>query len=312
MALVFHSRAYDLLIESELELPELTPTPDIDGVPDLTISLAQAIPDLSVATLQEPAFQVSPTAFRLSIEGVAVYQVEAGRRIQVQPVAGADPAQVRLFLLGSVLGGLLYQRGLFPLHGSAVETPWGAMVFVGVSGVGKSTLAAHFHRQGYRLLSDDVCAITQDAQGKMQVLPAFPQVRLCGDALGRLGERQAATATARMDGDKYILPLGDGYCPVAVPLGAVHVLTDAEGKPFLTALRGFDRIHQLAENLYRPHYLRGLQGRGEVLRLAGAIASSVEVFQFSRCRDAGQLDAQVHWLEDEWRSRSASSLAQDA
>lgn len=310
---MFLNRAYELLIESDFELPELKAASAEEGVADVAITLAQDIPDLADAIVRQPMYQVSSTAFRLRIEGVAVYCVEAGRKIQVQPNPGADPAQVRLFLLGSAMGALLYQRGLFPLHGSAVETPWGAMVFVGLSGMGKSTLAAHFHQRGYRLLSDDVCAINRGGDGGFKVLPAFPKLRLHADAFGRLKKGAPPLPSAPVDVDKFILPLGEGYCPSSVSLGAVHVLMDqAGGPPELRPLRGFERIQQLAENLYRPTFLRALQSRGEVLRMAGEIAHSVGVFQLSRPRDAAQLDGLVSWLEDEWQQRSKAAQAKDS
>lgn len=304
----FHHRAYELLIASELQLTGLPLLDAAGAAADVSITLARDLPELEGATIRESWWQVSPSAFRMEVAGVAAYQVEMGRRILIRPDAGADMAEVRIFLMGSAMGALLYQRGLFPLHGSAVETAWGAMVFVGPSGIGKSTLAAHFHRSGYRLLCDDVCAITRDGDGRPQVLPAFPHLRLKTDAVHRLyGED--AHPLSRFDVDKFVLPLGEGHALAPVPLGAVHVLTDAEGgDPSLQILRGFDRIQALADNLYRPHFLQGMQTRGEVLRLAGEIAQSAEVVQLSRRRDAAHLDGLVLWLEHDWEGRSRPSL----
>ncbi|MBL0311136.1 MAG: hypothetical protein IPP78_00190 [Holophagaceae bacterium] len=181
------------------------------------------------------------------------------------------------------------------------------MIFVGPSGIGKSTLAAHFHRAGYRLVADDVCAITRDATGRLQVLPSFPQLRLKMDATIRLFGEDASPPPSHFDVDKFVLPLAEGHASAAVPLGAVHVLKDTDGgDPFLTPIRGFESIRALADNLYRPHFLPGLQTRGEVLRLAGEIAQAAEVLQLSRHRDPAQLDRLVLWLEQEWKERPHS------
>lgn len=286
----------------------------VEGIPgetDLTISLALELPELPDATVREAWWQVSRSALRLEVKDVAVYQVEAGCRILIRAHPASDPAEVQLFLLGSAMGALLYQRGIFPLHGSAVETPWGAMVFVGPSGIGKSTLAAHFHRAGYRLIADDVCAITRGGSGKLQVLPSFPHLRLKTDAADRLYGDVASPAPSHFDVDKLVLPLGEGHASVPVPLGVVHVLKDADGgEPSLAPLRGFESIQSLADNLYRPHFLQGMQTRGEVLRLAGDIAQAAEVVQLSRRRDAAQLDKLVRWLEDEWQGRSCGTRSE--
>jgi hypothetical protein len=297
-----HRRAYGLHIASELDLPGF-------GVADG----AQAVPDVAIKFGHGPGgpadagaswYQVASHALRFAIPGVGAYLIQDGNRITVAPEAGADPAEVRIFLLGSAMGALLLQRGLFPLHGSAVATPQGAMVFCGPSGIGKSTLAAHFQRRGYRLLSDDVCAVSPDGRGGLQVLPAFPHLRLCADAVDRLfdaGDRPPA----RADVDKLVLDLGEGLSPEPLPLAAVHQLVDLDaGGPERVAVRGFERVRLLAENLYRPHFLPGMAARGEVLRLAGAIAQHAEVFELRRARDAAGLDALVRWLEHEWSGPS--------
>src|SRR5690606_37731557 len=47
---------------------------------------------------------------------------------------------------------------------------------------GKSTTAAAFVRAGHRLVTDDVLAIEGDQAGRLQILPAFPQIKLAEDA----------------------------------------------------------------------------------------------------------------------------------
>jgi hypothetical protein len=198
--------------------------------------------------------------------------------------------------MGSAMGALLYQRGLFPLHGSAVETPWGAMVFVGAQGAGKSTLASEFHRAGFRLLSDDVCAVEATPEG-LRILPALAHFRLCSDAYERLG----TPATARFDVDKFVVPLGEGYCPQPLPLCAIHVLVDHEAaEPAYLPLRGLERIQRLFENLYRPHYLKGQATQAELSRLAGVIAQQTMIANVARRRDVAKLPALVDFLVESW------------
>jgi hypothetical protein len=208
---------------------------------------------------------------------------------------------IRLFLLGSTMGALLYQRGLFPLHGSAVETPRGAMVFVGKQGAGKSTLAAEFHRRGYRLLSDDVCAVQKTERGLL-ILPAVAQVRLCADAYERLG----SPADARFDVDKFIMPMGERYCPDPVPLGAVHVLTDTDiDLPRYEPMRGLGRVQCLLENLYRPYYLKGQGTQAFLARMAGEIAQKIAVNVVSRRRETTATEDLARFLELAWAENHA-------
>ena len=242
--------AYGLRIHTEIVCPELPFHPQPDGEPDVTIRLLSPVSS-APESLENGYYEVRPGAFRLAIAGVGQYLVEEGSRISVQPVAGSPPEEVRLFLLGSAMGALLYQRGLFPLHGSAVETRWGAMIFVGAPGVGKSTLAAQFHRRGYRLLSDDVCAVATVPEG-LQVLPALAHFRLCADAYERLG----APRDASFNVDKFVIPMNEGYCPRPTPLKAIHILADQEGcASKFEVLRGFDRVQRLLENFLVLHHM---------------------------------------------------------
>jgi hypothetical protein len=290
--------AYGLCLYSEVICPELPPHPEPSAAPDVTIRM---LPSVSAVTesLRNGYFEVSPGGFHMAIPGVAKYHVEEGKQILIEPLDGASPDEVRLFLLGSALGALLYQRGLFPLHGSAVETAWGAMIFVGAQGVGKSTLAAQFHRRGYRLLSDDVCAVATTPEG-LRVLPALAHFRLCEDAYQRLGTPQ----NARFNVDKFVVSMGDGYCPNPAHLAAIHILAnhDQDASRF-DVLRGLDRIQSLLENLYRPQFLMGQATQSDLVRLAGQIAQKATIVTVTRRRDPQAIDDLVGFLESAWAER---------
>jgi len=88
------------------------------------------------------------------------------------------PADVRLFLLGSAIGALMHQRGLLVLHGSTVKVGDECVVFLGSSGVGKSTLATQLRHRGYACLGDDVCAISIGEDGVPYAAPAYPPASL--------------------------------------------------------------------------------------------------------------------------------------
>jgi hypothetical protein len=287
--------AYGLHIQSELECPELPPDAAATDNPDVTIHLQPANPK-ALESLEDSEYEVQPGSFRLAVPGVAFYRVEEGRRISITPLPDVPAEKLRLFLLGSTMGALLYQRGLFPLHGSAVETRWGAMIFVGAQGVGKSTLAAEFLRQGYRLLSDDVCAVAATPEG-LRVLPALAQIRLCADAYERLG----SPPEARFDVDKFVVPMGKGYCHHPVPLKAIHILAVKEnGALEFDLLRGFERVQRLLENLYRPHFLKNQMTQSDLMRMAGLIAQRAMMVTVTRRRDSEAIAGMIGSLESAW------------
>jgi hypothetical protein len=298
---------YGLRIHADMECPELPFLPLDTGNPDVTIQLMPARADALAPLSEGLCYEVHPGLFQLAVPEVAQYRIEEGKRIFITPLPDVPTEKIRLFLLGSAMGALLYQRGLFPLHGSAVETRWGAMIFVGAPGAGKSTMAAQFHRCGYRLLSDDVCAVAATSEG-LQVLPALAQFRLCSDAYERLG----SAVGARFDVDKFVVPMGEGYCPHPAPLRAIHILADHDSTaPTFEVQRGFDRVQRLFENLYRPHYLRGQATQSDLMRMAGLIAKEATMVAVSRRRDPEAIEGLVGYLESAWAATFGESPSKE-
>jgi len=104
---VFHYRAYELDIASDLVLPELGVERKFSGEPEVCIQLTEDLDSGHRELMPAGGLEIAPFVLRFGIEGVAVFQVEEGRRIQINRVKGADAAEVRVFLLGSALGALL-------------------------------------------------------------------------------------------------------------------------------------------------------------------------------------------------------------
>ena len=303
---VYVYSAFGLSIHTNMVCPEFPLHPHPAREPDVTIRLlADAAP--SLCQQQEGACEMLPGQFQLEIPGLARYFVEEGKRIVIEPFPGAPPDRVRLFMMGFTMGALLYQRGLFPLHGSAVETEFGAMIFVGRSGSGKSTLAAEFHRRGYRPLSDEISAIQQTPQG-LRVVPALSHFRLCADAYGRLGSPSAA----RFEVDKFVLPMGERFCPDPAPLKAIHVLSDHDADvPRFEVLHGFDRLRTLLENLYRPQYLKGQCTPTDAMQMTAMIAKEVVMAVVSRRRNGTTTADLVRFLESAWEENFKSASCRE-
>lgn len=194
-------------VQSTLPLPELLPWRGDARAPDVIVEMG-AVPPVDPDTPGlSPALQICPTGVRVAIPAVATYWVEAGRRVVVQPAMPEDAADIRVFLLGSVLAILCFQRGLLPLHASAVDIGGQALLLSGVSGAGKSTLAAAFSGRGYRLLSDDLCALEMREGQPLKILPAFPRIKLRGDSARQLQVPVDGLERSREELEKYHLPL---------------------------------------------------------------------------------------------------------
>src|SRR5205085_9472402 len=117
-------------------------------------------------------------------------------------------------------------RGVLPLHACCVEVGQAGYAFCGASGAGKSTLAGLFADNGYRVLSDDVCAI-RFAEGEPIAWPAPPQIKLWGEALTALGRDRAGHSSVRGRTDKYHVPLVQRAASAPVTLRRLYLLSKA-------------------------------------------------------------------------------------
>jgi len=154
----------------------------------------------------------------------------------------------------------LHQRGLLPLHASVIATERGAVVFMGHSGLGKSTLAAHFRQLGYRVLADDIAVISFDAQSHPQVAPGLPQFKLWPNSVKELGGEVESLPRLRPHLEKRILMFPEAFHREPLPLARVYALEADRLRDDirLTVQPVLDRVRLLLEHTYRAQYLSGL------------------------------------------------------
>jgi hypothetical protein len=294
---MFSYRVFDLALRSELECPELTPG---DGSePDIVIRRA-ALPALPPAATPLRQFDAGPYRLLFGIENVGRVLVRDGREIVVDADPGVSDDEIRLYIFGSGLGALLHQRGVLPLHGSAVRLDAGAVVFAGPSGFGKSTLAAAFHRRGKTLVADDICAVTVDGGSLPQVAPGFPQQKLRSDSLAALGETSGHLRCIDAKEDKYAVPVRHAFAERPEPLQTVYILRlDDTAPPAVEPLSGSDKAGALLRETYRKLYLPGMGLRNRNFELALRAAASIRVCRLRRPHHPFLLDELIRLVEED-------------
>lgn len=281
--MINHYRAFGLTVASALPLPALAGEIDTSIPPDVVIDYGDSPSELANPRVAEAGFQAAPGEFLLRVDDVARFHVLEGRHITISPDAGAGEDDILPYLMGSAMGALLQQRRFLVLHGSAIEVDGEGVVFCGPSGIGKSTLAAGFHKRGYRFLADDLCAIDLH-DGRPAVIPGFPRLKLWADALERLDTATDNLQSVRWGADlrKFLLP-ADNRCEVPLPVRAVFILDAADTDRLeLTRLSGSGKIAPLLANSYRMFFLDGLGGKKEHFKLCAVVAARAEVFRVAR------------------------------
>lgn len=182
-------RAFNLTFSSDLNLEEFLPTSDLNA-------------DVYIKKGKVNKSNLNPTnVFRGGIcaacgvndtnnitlhwSDVISFEMINGHTIVYEPYTDHLPT-LQLYLMAEAMGIILYQRGLFLLHGSAILLNGKANVVVGTPGAGKSTTAAAFWSAGQTLLSDDLVAISF-YDGLPYVLPSLPHFKVWEKTVDGLG-----------------------------------------------------------------------------------------------------------------------------
>jgi hypothetical protein len=281
-------QVFGLHVRSELVLPELFPAHEARD-PDVTISTGPvSAPDEDAGLYEQNG------ALVFVVPGVARYRIERGCKITVESAPEVPERNVRLYLLGSVFGATLHQRGLLPLHANAVEIDKGAVALMGPSGAGKSTLAAWFQDQGLPVLADDVCVVGFGDEGPF-TSAGVRRLRLSRAAVEARGFDPSAFPESYLGDpgyEKVDVPVGSDISGGAIlPLAALYVLDEAD-ELSITRIAGVDAAEQVFAHTYR----------GAFVRLAGAervhwsacvrLVSAVPLFRFARNWSLAKMDAQ--------------------
>jgi hypothetical protein len=295
---MYYYQAFGLTIESTIPCPELLSQP---GEPEVFIHYG-AVPDaLDEVQAQTGWYQQNSEAVLLKIDSIANYLILKGNKIIIDKAMGSHDDEVRLFLFGSAFGALLHQRGLLPVHGSAVEVNGGAMVFVGLRGFGKSSLAGAFQQRGYRIIADDVCVLSPAKEAAPSVYSGFPRLKLWPDTLEKLGKNPQGLRKIIPAVDKRHLPLGKDFCARSRPLRRIYELTVTDAKEFnLTPLQGLDKLAIIIGHTYRPEFLSGANKKKLHFMQCAAIIHQVEVSRVTRPRQPFRLGDLADLVEHDW------------
>ena len=275
-------RAYGLRVRSAIPLP-FDPWPEAGAAePDVAVrvgAIPADIPDGPGRVARTAFWQARPGAFRMEVEDVARYLVSGGRDMVVEPLGGGED-DVTAFFASTPFTVLLQQRGVLTLHAAAVQTDAGAVLLLGASGIGKSSLAAALAARGHPLLADDVTGVVAGADGRPLALPAFSRQRLWLHTLDKMGWRDRARRRVRADVDKYWLPAEDA-CTEPLPVSAAFVL--AGGDRFgIEPVPPCSAVWLLCMNTHRRRVMVALGQRRAHFQAVLAVARQVPVARVTR------------------------------
>jgi GTPase SAR1 family protein len=275
-------RAFGLQILSEIILPELNHLTNGDNF-DVFIKYDDQSKVIDNSVYESNRFTVENSCVMFHIPELAIFKISGGREIIVSPLNNPDHDKIRLYILGTCLGVILMQRQILPLHGSAIAIGNKSIAIVGHSGAGKSTLASAFIREGYKLLTDDVIAVSISKENNPVIHPSYPHQKLWEESLIEFNMDPSQYSPLFERENKYSIPISNHFDSVSKPLMGVFELVLTEGDQIgIRNINGLEQFRTLLTHTFRSSLISRLDLSEWHFKHSSKVISKIKMYQVER------------------------------
>ncbi len=301
---MYSYRAFGLFLQTPFPCPELLPAEERTA-PDILVHYGEA-PEALLNPIDSGArWQTAPDDYLLNLKRVGRFHVRQGREIILQPQKNISEETLRLYLLSTCLAVLLLQRKLLALHVSGIRTQQGAVLFAGNSGSGKSTLVSAFLARGYKMLADDLAALSLEGD-QVLVRPGFPQVKLWADSAAALGRSTQGLRRVIPEYEKFIAGEQERFDPSVIPLHAIFALNRHKNPELILKPLGHAaRFNLLLDHTWQKLTIPGLGLREWHFQTTARIAANIYCAQVTRPFEPFRLNELVNLIESNFSPANA-------
>lgn len=134
-----------------------------------------------------------------------------------------DENFVRIIILDIAIPILLIKKHMLMLHANAVNMGGNGVLFLGPTGIGKSTISIFLHKNGYNLLSDDISGIKLDKKNEPTIFSGFSTIKLWPEIINILGINTKKTPKVHQEVNKYLHDINESHCD-SIPLKSIYIL----------------------------------------------------------------------------------------
>lgn len=262
MAAEQRGTAFGIAIQAAFPIPELPPGKRATEYPSSRLKLVtardirRAWPAAGVETALRRSLPDGNPIMVVSRHDEAGFQVwgpRYGRHLVSNDGAEVLCALPRIaawrwerLLFAQVLPLAAALRGRELFHSSAVSIEGGTLAFVGFSGAGKSSVAAHLVARGATLVTDDVLALAREGERVI----AYPGAGLAGIDRSELASMPTAgrARLGRRLGNTYKAYLAAPVAESPSPLRAVYFLARGSGRSIEIAHINSTAVHLLSSS----------------------------------------------------------------
>jgi hypothetical protein len=239
--------------------------------------------------------------YRVGAPNEGIYRLNFGRdlavdvspdgRIITRAAASIPQVTVDHFLADQVFPRLFAHRGDLVVHSGAIRTGRTALMVMGQSGRGKSTLTSSFDQAGFGLLGDDAMVMSSVDTGP-RVRPVYPSLRLFPDSIEALmpGAETAGRVAHYSTKERIEVPIAAESDDWPLPVDAIFLIA-APAKDDEISVRRLTRAETcmaLVENSFALDPANVTLARGR-LEQASAFARNVPGYEITYPRDYARL-----------------------
>jgi len=282
---MYKYKAFDLIIDSEIELPELLPAHESSEI----IIRYGSIPVLrqkikkKVEIGESEVILYSDDSCFIRIKELGLFYITSDFEVIIKAFPNILLNEIRSIILTVIFPTILYLKKKIALHGSVVAYKNHCILFTGESGVGKSTMAARLIKKGYTLVSDDICVIKK-IQKRPFVVPATPQLKLHSDAAVFVDQNPSELSTISTREKKGWIHVGGQFEDTYMQLKSIYEIDpeDDNGQEKILNLKGTDKLQTILKNTYKPRAIDFVNLRKHLFEQAVWLSSQVNVYMLKR------------------------------
>ena len=274
---------YGLLLSSDIELPELTEMNDssiCDNYPLIKIKIfhqTEILPPEAVQT--NPHIWHCNGATHITIPDVVGFFIKDGNEIRITPGQLSSSQIIRSLLFGPAMAALLFQRGIVVMRGATIQIGNYAMLIIGRSGVGKSTLAARLVSRGHKIIADDIAPLDENCAA----LQGPAQIKLWRESLDLLNISAENIPRVRPEIQRFRLPCQATDSSEPLKVRWIYVMESGkEMGHHINKLSGINKFRQINNNLYNSSMLASDVLRANYLAWCGRLSSMATMTEISR------------------------------
>ena len=233
----------------------------------------------------------------IRIENVADFEIREGRQIRIWPTAGAKQKDIEIFLFGPAWATLCHQRGMLPLHASAIVTKGGITAFAGHSGAGKSTTAALLSSLGYELVADDILPVSFNQNSIPGAWPYLRRLKLHRDPIIQLAFTPTEIVSETLDKEKYFVHPKNTGDDKWRRLERLYLLENnvTDSHVPIEQITGADAVRALVDQTYHFNFILNTRRFANHLAFCAGLAAKIPIYRlhWSPLGDAGKKRASI-------------------